>query len=111
MTTREPERIDAPSDADDPWCIDGETRNAVIARRNILLGLWAGRLMGKSGEALTAYARELHRADFEVPGDADIVAKLSSDLATASRPTNEVDLRRQIAKFHKQAWRESGATD
>ena len=98
---------------DDPdlWCIDAETRNGVIARRNVLLGLWAGRLMGKTGDALTAYARELHRADFEVPGDSDIVTKLAADLAANGHPTNVVALRQQISKFQRQAWRETAATD
>jgi len=95
----------------DSWCIDQETRYAVLARRNVLLGLWAGRLMGKDGEDLTAYARALHRADFEVPGDDDILAKLATDLARAGRPTNDASLRQQIAKFLRQAWRETGSTD
>ncbi len=93
------------------WCIDAETRDAIIARRNVLLGLWAGRLMGKSGDELTAYARELHLADFEVPGDSDIIAKLAADLARCGHPTNEVSLRHHLIRFLRQAWRESGATD
>ncbi|MCE9521426.1 MAG: DUF1476 domain-containing protein [Alphaproteobacteria bacterium] len=93
------------------WCIDAETRNVIIARRNVLLGLWAGRLMGKDGEALTAYARELHRADFEVPGDSDIIAKLTADLASSGHPANVATLRQQISKFQRQAWRETASTD
>ena len=101
-----------PADGDtELWCIDAETRDVVIARRNVLLGLWAGRLMGKNGATLTAYARELHRADFEVPGDSDIVAKLTLDLASSGHPTTVATLRQQILKFHRQAWRETASTD
>ena len=30
------------------WCLDIDTRDCVIARRNVLTGLWAGRLLGLS---------------------------------------------------------------
>ncbi|MEQ1866723.1 MAG: DUF1476 domain-containing protein [Micropepsaceae bacterium] len=111
MTQRKGERDHTAGSEPDSWCIDADTRNVVVARRNVLLGLWAGRLMGKTGDELTAYARELHRADFEVPGDSDVIAKLSHDLARAGHPTNEVALRQHLMKFHRQAWRESVATD
>ena len=42
-----------------------DTRDSVIARRNVLAGLWAGRLLGLSNADLSSYATEVHRADFE----------------------------------------------
>lgn len=98
-------------DETDLWCIDAETRDAVIARRNVLVGLWAGRLMGKSGDALTAYARELHQADFEVPGDSDVIAKLDTDLATTGYSMDTATLRKKLASFGRQAWSECSASD
>ena len=63
------------------WCIEDDTRDYVIARRNVLAGLWAGRLLGLSNAELTAYAVEVHMADFKVEGDTDIVLKVANDLS------------------------------
>ncbi len=95
----------------DDWCIDAETRHAIIARRNVLAALWAGRLIGKQGDELERYAREVHLADFEVQGDADIVAKLGRDLVAAGFPEEAKSVRLRLARFQKQAWRDSVVTD
>lgn len=95
----------------DTWCIDADTRYAVIARRNVLTALWAGRILGKAGDDLAAYARAVHIADFELPGDADIVAKVSGDLEAAGLRNEAAQVRTRLAQFQKQAWRECGATD
>ncbi len=95
----------------DEWCIELETRHAIIARRNVLAALWAGNLMGKRGEELERYAREVHRADYEVPGDADIVAKLNDDLTAAGFEDEAASVRSRLAGFQKQAWRDSVVTD
>src|SRR3712207_483048 len=68
------------------WCIDSDTRDNVIARRNVLAGLWAGRLLGLADADLTAYAVEVHLADFEIDGDADIVRKMTEDLSGGGVP-------------------------
>ncbi len=57
------------------------------ARRNKLLGLWAAELMGKSGDAATAYAKEVIAADFEEAGDEDVFRKLSDDLGALADAT------------------------
>jgi hypothetical protein len=93
------------------WCIEEDTRHAVIARRNVLAALWAGRLIGKHGAALEAYAREVHSADYEVPGDSDVVAKLRHDLIAAGLHQEAAAVRARLAAFQKQAWRENAATD
>lgn len=95
----------------DDWCTDRDTRHAVIARRNVLIGFWAGNLMGKRGSELESYAREVHAADFEVQGDSDIVAKLQRDLAAAGLHAEAAAVRDRLMVFQKQAWRESVATD
>jgi len=92
----------------EPWCIDADTRGAVVARRNVLVGLWAGRLMGMHADALTAYARAMHHADFEAPG---IIAKLTADLARAGHPLGEAVVRRQLSQSSKLAWLQNSATD
>jgi len=95
----------------DNWCIEEDTRHAIVARRNVLVALWAGGLLGKSGTDLESYAREVHSADFEVPGDSDVVAKLRRDLTAAGFHTEAATVRERLAGFQKQAWRENVATD
>jgi hypothetical protein len=74
---------------------DLELQFKARARKNKLLGLWAASLMGKTGPAAEAYARDIVMADFEKPGDHDVVHTLIHDLAAAGKPTEEHTIRRQ----------------
>ena len=49
------------------FAVDEELKFKAEARRNKLLGLWAASLLGRSGEAAAAYARDVVAADFEAP--------------------------------------------
>jgi hypothetical protein len=60
---------------------DSEMQFKAEARRNKLVGLWAAGLMGKTGAAADAYAREVVAADFEQAGHEDVVRKVVADLA------------------------------
>jgi hypothetical protein len=50
------------------------------ARTNKLLGLWAAELMGKTGDAAQAYAREVIISDFEEAGHEDVIRKVAGDM-------------------------------
>ena len=78
---------------------DQEIQFKVNARRNKLLGLWAAGLMGKSGADAEAYAKEVVLADFDKPGDSDVMAKLVKDLAAAGKPTEEHTVRKQAERL------------
>jgi hypothetical protein len=65
---------------------DEDLRFRSTARRNKLAGLWAAGLLGLSGDAAEEYARAVVKADFQQPGDADVVAKLAGDLAGKATP-------------------------
>jgi hypothetical protein len=78
---------------------DQELQFKVNARRNKLLGLWAAGLMGKSGADAEAYAKEVVMADFEKPGDSDVMDKLVKDLAAAGKPTEEHTIRKQSERL------------
>jgi hypothetical protein len=93
------------------WCPDDDTRHHVVARRNVLLALWAGRQMGLSDARLTAYAAEVHRADFEVPGDADVVGKVAADLSCHRLPVPSSVVRAGANGFHREALHQLHATD
>ncbi len=47
------------------FALDEELKFKADARRNKLLGLWAAEKLGLSGDAATAYAREVVAADFD----------------------------------------------
>ena len=59
---------------------DEEMKFRAEARTNKLLGLWAAEMLGKTGEAADAYAKEVIKADFEEAGHEDVVRKVAKDL-------------------------------
>ena len=59
--------------------------------------------MGKSGADAEAYAKEVVLADFEKPGDSDVMAKLVKDLAAAGKPTEEHTVRKEAERLLVQA--------
>ena len=82
---------------------DQDLQFKVTARKNKMLGLWAAGLMGKSGDAAEAYAKEVVVADFEKPGDSDVIEKLVKDLAAAGKPTEEHTIRKQADRLMEAA--------
>ena len=78
---------------------DAELRFKAEARRNKLLGLWAAGLMGKTGAAADAYAREVVSSDFAEAGDEDVFRKVRSDLAAAGVEQSEAQLRRKMEEL------------
>ena len=93
------------------WCPESDTMYNVIARRNALLALWAGRKMGLEGGEMSLYAGDVHFSDYQVAGDADIVGKVCSDLAAHGLQIQEADVRRKLSEFHREALHQSITTD
>lgn len=104
-------KVEQPVPAPGGWCIDEDTRHGVVARRNALLALWAGRLIGLKGAELEGYAEEVHRSDFLVQGDADVVLKVTADLHLAGLPVPPSAVRRRLQDCHRQAWQQVLSTD
>lgn len=75
---------------------DQEMLFKITAHRNMLLGLWAAEIIGISGDAADAYAKDVVASDFEEAGDADVVRKVLGDLNEKGAPTDEVALRKQM---------------
>ena len=67
-------------DAEARYQRDQELAFKANARRNKLLGLWAAEQMGISGDDANAYAKEVVVADFDRPGDNDVLEKVLKDL-------------------------------
>ena len=78
---------------------DQELQFKVNARRNKLLGLWAAEQMGITGGAADAYAKEVVAADFERPGDSDVIEKVVKDLKAKGKSVTELQIRRQLEQF------------
>lgn len=82
---------------------DEDLKFRAAARRNKLLGLWAAGLMGKTGEAADAYAREVIAADFAEAGDEDVFRKVAADLGARA---DEATLRGKMSELMAEARRQ-----
>jgi hypothetical protein len=89
---------------------DAELQFQVAARRNKLLGQWAAGLMGLTAAETDSYAKSVIQADFEEPGDEDVVRKLIGDLAAANTGTTEAEVRAKIGALQIEAQRQIMAT-
>jgi hypothetical protein len=85
------------------FALDEEQKFKAEARRNKLLGLWVADKLGMSGDAAAAYAREVVAADFEQPGDNDVVHKVTRDLAGKGVALTEAQLRAKMDELLVQA--------
>ena len=81
------------------FAMDEESRFKANARRNKLLGLWAAGLLGKTGAAAEAYAREIVAADFEKPGEEDVFEKVRHDLDARKVSISDHLLRRKMEEL------------
>lgn len=75
---------------------DQELQFKVSARRNRLLGEWAGGLMGLGGDELKTYAKEVVQSDFDKPGDDDVLQKVLGDLQAKKISATQHQVRKQM---------------
>jgi len=73
---------------------DEETKFKIVSRRNKLLGIWAGGLLGK--DDTEAYAREVIKADFQEAGDEDVFRKVRADFDAAGVAISDDELRTKM---------------
>ena len=78
---------------------DSELDFKIMARRNRLLGLWAAEKQGLGDEAAQAYAKEVVMADFDEPGEEDVVRKVMGDFQKNGVATSEAELRMEMARL------------
>jgi hypothetical protein len=81
------------------FALDQEQTFKADARRDRLLGLWAGERMGLTGDALAAYAQSVIRADLKEPGDDDVFQKVLADLAEKGVECLPHELRARMDEF------------
>ncbi len=81
---------------EDKYKHDQDLQFKVEVRRNKLLGLWVAELLGLSGADADAYAKEVVRADFEEPGDADVIRKIQGDAEPKNLDLSEHKIRKKM---------------
>jgi hypothetical protein len=85
------------------FALDEEQKFKAEARRDRLLGQWVAEKLGMSGDAATAYAKEVVSADFEEAGDADVARKVMADLKAKGVALTEAQLRAKMDELMAQA--------
>jgi hypothetical protein len=85
------------------FALDEEKKFKAEARRNRLLGLWVAEKLGLSGDAATAYAKEVVASDFEEAGDGDVVRKVLGDLKAKGVALTEQQIRKTMDELMAQA--------
>ena len=78
---------------------DKELQFKINARRNKLLGLWAAKELGLPDGEVEAYAKSVVLADFEKPGDDDVVEKIIADFAKKGLEISEHRVRKHMAEL------------
>ena len=78
------------------FALDEEQKFKAEARRNRLLGMWAAEQLGITGDAATAYAKEVVAADFEEAGDGDVLRKVAGDFKSKGVAITEAQVRAKM---------------
>ena len=89
MTSSEDRKASAAGKA----AIDDAVEVKATARRNRLLGLWAGALMGLENQHLQDYAAAIVRSETAPPDDDDVQRKVAGDLLGAGLKVSEDQVR------------------
>ncbi len=82
---------------------DQEFQFKAVARRNKLLGLWAAGQMGIEGADAEAYAKQVVVADFDEPGDDDVLRKVLGDLQEKGLDIDEHKVRHEMERLLSEA--------
>jgi hypothetical protein len=78
---------------------DNELEFKVSARRNRLLGLWAAKELGLPDAEAEAYAKTVVMADFQKPGDDDVVDKIVGDFKNKGIEMSEHRVRKHMSEL------------
>ena len=85
---------------------DQDLEFRIRARRDHLMGLWAGDLLGLKGDELALYTGTVISADLAEPGEEDVVPKIVSDFSAANIDQTDHDIRAKMEQLLAVARRE-----
>ncbi len=88
------------------FALDEELRFRATVRRNKLLGIWAAEKLGLAGAQSDAYVKDVIRADFQKPGDEDLVAKLREDFDANNVAQSDEQIRLTLVELMATAIRQ-----
>tara|TARA_B100000900_G_scaffold276603_1_gene236487 strand:- start:404 stop:724 length:321 start_codon:yes stop_codon:yes gene_type:complete len=77
---------------------DGEQKFRLEMRRDKLFARWAAAKLGKDGDAIAAYEKEVVRADLKEPGDQDVLGKVHLDLQAAGIEISSEELQAELER-------------
>jgi hypothetical protein len=86
--------------------LEEEQKFRATARRNKMLGHWAGEQFGLSGADLDAYVLDVVKSDFVETGDDDVLRKVLADFEAKGKPMTGEELRKVMDKLYQEACRE-----
>ncbi|MEN9754674.1 MAG: hypothetical protein RLZ07_1056 [Pseudomonadota bacterium] len=90
---------------------DEALRFRVHARRDKLLGIWAGERLGKSGVSLHNYAMDLVARALGREGEVALKNKIEDDFAQAGLPLAEGELAQKMTMFLTEAMKQLAQAD
>ena len=70
------------------------------------MGLWVAEKLGMPADQAETYARTVVEADFERPGDGDVIEKVQKDLAAKGITMTEPQLRTELDRAAVEAKRQ-----
>jgi hypothetical protein len=79
---------------------DEELRFKANARRNRMLGMWAAEKLGLTGDAASAYAKDVVMAELD---GQDIAKKVQNDLQEKGVTSTEQEIRRTMTDLMEKA--------
>jgi hypothetical protein len=72
-------------------------------RGNKMFGLWVAEQLGLSGDDAQSYAKDVVVADFDLPGDEDILTKVRTDLEAKSVEVSDHVLQKRLQELRQVA--------
>ena len=85
---------------------DAELKFRAISRRNKLFGQWAAQELAVPASGVEAYIMEVVRADFQEPGDQDILRKVAGDFKAKGKAVGDADLKTKLENLMSEAIRQ-----
>jgi hypothetical protein len=95
----------------EPQEIEAITEGCVNARRDYILGLWAGRQMGLCGDDLQLYVRDVLHTDRMTPGADPMIDKVARDFSNCGVAVAQNHIRVALQNAERTARTEMLVTD
>ena len=82
---------------------DQEFQFKINARRNKYLAEWVAKKLHKNEEQTKDYIQEVIKADFQEPGDQDVIKKVKGDLTANGLSTTDDEINKTLLECFERA--------